>query len=318
MQTARPEPASRKLLLAASNGGHLVQLLRLAPMLGASSESVWFTFDTPQSRSLLAGRRVRYLPFIRPRDWRNVLRAIPHIRRVVKNERFDGAFSTGSGVALALLPTALAAGIPATYIESVARFEGPSISGKLLQLVPGLQLRTQHRTWAGRRWKYEFSVLDDYVPSTATRTTPSSTPAILITLGTSRAYRFDSLVDNVLEVLPDNWTPIWQVGATERGELPGEVHTEVSADTLDELAARSAVVISHAGAGTALRMLDIGITPLLVPRRRARGENVDDHQVQIATELSSRGLAVYRESGAISSHDLLALAGLTEDSSPAR
>jgi hypothetical protein len=50
-----PSP-QRKLLLVASTGGHLAQLVRLAPGLGASPSSLWVTFDSVQSRSLLAAR----------------------------------------------------------------------------------------------------------------------------------------------------------------------------------------------------------------------------------------------------------------------
>jgi UDP-N-acetylglucosamine transferase subunit ALG13 len=39
---------------------------------------------------------------------------------------------------------------------------------------------------------------------------------------------------------------------------------------------------------------------VLVPRRLAHGEHVDDHQTQIAGELSSRGLAVSVDAGELS------------------
>ena len=45
------------------------------------------------------------------------------------------------------------------------------------------------------------------------------------------------------------------------------------------------VVVAHAGVGTALAALEVGKCPVLVPRRLAHGEHVDDHQVQIASEL---------------------------------
>ena len=47
-------------LLVASTGGHLVELMRLRPRLtGIGDEVTWVTFDTPQSRSMLAGEDVQ-------------------------------------------------------------------------------------------------------------------------------------------------------------------------------------------------------------------------------------------------------------------
>jgi UDP-N-acetylglucosamine transferase subunit ALG13 len=52
------------------------------------------------------------------------------------------------------------------------------------------------------------------------------------------------------------------------------------------------VVVAHAGVGAAIAALEAGKCPVLVPRRHARGEHVDDHQIQIATELRDRSLSV--------------------------
>ena len=45
---------------------------------------------------------------------------------------------------------------------------------------------------------------------------------------------------------------------------------------------------------------------MLVPRRAAYGEHVDDHQTGIARELGGRGLAVVRQADEISEDDLIA------------
>ena len=52
-----PHPAlvGRKLLLCASTGGHLWQLDRIARAFDVSDDSLWVTFDTDQTRSLLEG-----------------------------------------------------------------------------------------------------------------------------------------------------------------------------------------------------------------------------------------------------------------------
>ena len=65
------DPWPGRHLLAASTGGHLAQLCKWSATLGSSDDSLWVTFDTPQSRSLLDGRRVMHVPYIEPRDYRN-------------------------------------------------------------------------------------------------------------------------------------------------------------------------------------------------------------------------------------------------------
>jgi UDP-N-acetylglucosamine transferase subunit ALG13 len=56
--------------------------------------------------------------------------------------------------------------------------------------------------------------------------------------------------------------------------------------------ADSNLVIAHAGAGTTLLCLEMGKTPLLVTRRKAHGEHLDDHQIPFARMMDSHGYAV--------------------------
>ena len=59
---------------------------------------------------------------------------------------------------------------------------------------------------------------------------------------------------------------------------------------LDEIRSAS-VVVTHAGAGTALVCLQQGKRPVLVPRLARYGEVVDDHQVPFANRMAEAGLA---------------------------
>ena len=68
------------------------------------------------------------------------------------------------------------------------------------------------------------------------------------------------------------------------------------------------VLVAHAGVGTALAALEVGKCPVLVPRRVAHGEHVDDHQTQIAGELGNRGLALSVEANDLTLDHLLAAA----------
>lgn len=285
------EGVGRRLVLAASTGGHLAQLVRLAPTLGATEDSLWITFRTAQSESLLAGRsNVLHVPYIQPRDARSIGQAFRQIVPRVRAGEYEAAVSTGSALALAALPAARLAGVPTLYIESVSRTHGPSVSGRVIAALRLAETRTQHPSWAGGRWGIHPSVLSNYrnVPRPGR---PPESPRLFITLGTLRGYAFHALIDRVLERgLADEHT-VWQLGDTEpRVELPGQVHHEVSGAEFKRYATEADVVITHAGVGTALGLMEWGIAPIAVVRRHARGEHVDDHQEQLAELMTRTGI----------------------------
>ncbi len=280
-----------KTLMVCSTGGHLTELLRLESRWGVHPESVWVTFDTPQSRQQLGGRRVEFLPYVGPRDLKGTVASVPAIRRVLRRERFDAAVSTGAAIATAALPLARLHGVPATYVESVCRLHGPSASGRLLQRVPGIDLKSQHPRWAGGRWGSTPSILADYVSE---ERKPAPDPLrVFITLGTIRGYRFDSVIDAFLKTGLANEHTVWQLGDTHRTDaLPGTVHEYLSPAQFVSEAAAADVVITHAGVGTLLELLGMGIFPIQAIRRAARGEHVDDHQVEIAELVNSTNIGV--------------------------
>src|SRR4051794_17235994 len=133
-------------ILVAAAGGHLAQLHRLAPRLDViGQDRLWVTFDGPQSRSLLEGERVSFVPYVGPRDLGAAMLNTRHARRILRTCEPSVVVSTGSAVAMSFLPLARLRGIPTIYIESAARADGPSLTGRLLQRVPGVKHFTQYR-----------------------------------------------------------------------------------------------------------------------------------------------------------------------------
>lgn len=296
-------------LLVAATGGHLAQLYQLRPRLVPDGDRVvWATFDAPQSRSMLAGEDVVYVPYVAPRDYAGVARNAVRARHVLREHRVDRVFSTGSGIALSFLPLARLQGIPTHYIESAARSQGPSVTGRLLALVPGIRVSSQYASWAGGRWELNVSVFDDFRSATALETAPELR-RVVVTLGTIEGYGFRRLLERLLEVLPADAEVLWQTGVTDVQGLPLEARPSLPQHELHQAMAEADVVVAHAGIGSALGALNAGRCPVLVPRRASRGEHVDDHQVQIARELASRGLAVHLEVDGVTAAALTAAAG---------
>ncbi len=126
-----------KLLLVASSGGHLQQLLWMRRWWEAH-DRVFVTFDTPDARAHLAGERWR--PAFAPtnRHLGNLARNLLLARRVLAEEAPDVVLSTGAGVGVPFLWEARRRGVVAVYVEAYDRVVRPSLSGRLVAPVVDL------------------------------------------------------------------------------------------------------------------------------------------------------------------------------------
>ena len=296
-------------LLVASTGGHLKQLHRLHRRLaGISGPYRWSTFDTPQSRSLLDGEAVDFVHFVGGRDPGNVLRNLPLVRRILGQYDIDTIVSTGSAMALPFFALGRAGGLECHYIESAARSDAPSKTARMISRIPGVHLYTQYPAWADEQWHYRGAVFDSFVAADEPREAPRRLSKVVVSLGTFKDYGFERLVRRLLEILPPEAEVLWQTGDTNVTGLGITGHHAIPERDLTQAISEADVLVAHAGVGTALAALEVGRCPVLVPRRLSHGEHVDDHQIQIAGELGSRGLAVSVEADDLTLDHLLTAA----------
>jgi UDP-N-acetylglucosamine--N-acetylmuramyl-(pentapeptide) pyrophosphoryl-undecaprenol N-acetylglucosamine transferase len=298
-------------LLVASTGGHLKELHHLRRQLGDLAEPAhWATFDTPQSRSLLASEQVHFVRFVGDRDIANTLLSVGEARRIMRDAEADAVVSTGAAVALPFIGLARARRLECRYIESAARADGPSLTGRLVSAIPGVRLFTQYRSWADRRWHFGGSVFDAFEGSERAEA-DGAIERVVVTLGTTRQVEFSRLIRRLVEVVPAGAEVLWQTGHTAAAHLGIDARAVIPESELSEAMAAADVVVAHAGVGTALAALEVGKCPLLVPRRPEHGELVDDHQGQIAADLARRGLAVVAEADSLTFGDLVRAASRT-------
>lgn len=66
-------------------------------------------------------------------------------------------------------------------------------------------------------------------------------------------------------------------------------------EDIEELVRDARVIVTHAGVGSILLALANGKRPYVVPRRRAFGETVDDHQIESARRFARAGLVTLVE-----------------------
>ncbi len=127
-----------RLLLVASSGGHVGQLLTLAPWF-RQHDRVWVTFPTAGGGAL-GEDRVIHAHHPTTRNIPNLLRNVVLAWRVLRDERPDAVVSTGAGVAVPFFLMAKVLGIRTVFVEVYDRIDSRSLTGRLCRPLSDLFL----------------------------------------------------------------------------------------------------------------------------------------------------------------------------------
>lgn len=282
-----------RLLLAASGGGHLRQLLDLEPLWRAH-ECLWVTEDTALGRSLARDRRVVFVPHValgqaklgRARAMvAGAIKSVPVSVRAVLGFRPQAVITTGAGSVAPAVLTARASGARVALVDSFARFDRPSAFARLIgpfahrriAQAPGAAAR-----WAGAELFDPFRILPDPPP-------PKDALAF-VTVGAT--LPFPRLMQATARAMADGLLPARVVAQTGGGEGPplAEVVDSLDFDEVNALLDKAEMALCHGGTGSIITALQHGCRVVVMPRLHALGEHYDDHQLQIATALHERGL----------------------------
>jgi UDP-N-acetylglucosamine:LPS N-acetylglucosamine transferase len=123
--------ARPRVLLVASPGGHLLQMLALRPAW-ADLERTWVTLDAADTRALLTDEDVVLAHGPTTRNVPNALRNLRLADRIMRRRRPDAILSTGAALAVPFFLAGRAHGARLVYVESLARVEGLALSGRLV------------------------------------------------------------------------------------------------------------------------------------------------------------------------------------------
>lgn len=118
------------VMLVASTGGHLAQLLVLRPWW-ERHQRTWVTFDKADARSRLAGEAVVHAFHPTTRNVPNALRNLRLAARVVRQVDPDVIVTSGAGLAVPFVAVGRALGIPSVYLEVFDRIESSTMTGRL-------------------------------------------------------------------------------------------------------------------------------------------------------------------------------------------
>lgn len=303
------------VLLVASGGGHLHELALLADRATPSGwRRSWLVPPGAQADDLVSSGEVHHLHDTHPRDLAAVAANTPLVYRLLRRLRPDAVVSTGAAVAVPTLGIASLLGVECHYVESGARVEGPSLTGRLLAPLPGVRCYAQWPGWEGAAWSVPGCVFDGFTAQR--RNTSGNVRRVVVTFGTQTRYGFRRAVERLRSLLPAGVDVLWQVGATDVDNLSIDARPFLSPPELRVALRAADVVVAHAGVGAALGALAEGKCPVLLPRERSHGEHVDDHQSQIADAIGRLGLAVARRVEQLTLEDLQRAASVEVVGSP--
>lgn len=276
------------MLLASSTGGHFTELEIIAKALEIPlADRHWVVPRTAQTTSRLASQAaVTWMPLVRSRDLIGAVRNLGMAVALHRRVRPRLVLSTGAAQAVPHLIAACIFGCPIRYIESAARLDGPSMTGKIAARLPRSTAYAPVAGW-GRRWHPGLDVFSAFASEPCL---PEPVTSAVVALGGER-YQFPRAVRAARSALGPEVEVTWQVGSTD--DLDGDaLNRWLSPDEMAIAMSLSSVVITHGGAGSILTALGAGKIPVVIPRVSEHGEHCDDHQVRMCEGLEVRGLVV--------------------------
>jgi UDP-N-acetylglucosamine--N-acetylmuramyl-(pentapeptide) pyrophosphoryl-undecaprenol N-acetylglucosamine transferase len=303
MATPRPEKAAEhsrlKICLAASGGGHLRQLLDLETVW-SKHDAFFLTEDTALGRSLSEKVPTHFVPHFawgqarQGSSGRMLLGAWDAMRTtwaVLSRERPDVVISTGAGAMIFAIILGRFLKAHVVVVESFARFESPSLFGRIAAPFAHDMVVQSARLSA----RYPSARVFDPFKILQTQPRPKS-DLLFATVGAT--LPFERLIEAVAKCrmrgqLPGRVVVQTGVGAKLPAGLEGdgvEVVETLPFETVKSLLSEARLVVCHGGTGSLVTALREGCHVIAMPRLARLGEHYDDHQAEIVGAFEARGL----------------------------
>lgn len=283
-----------RVCLAASGGGHIRQLLDLEPAW-RDHDYFFVSEDTALSRSIAETHRTRFVSHFALGQARlgkpfkmatSAARNFAQAATIMLREKPDVLITTGAGAVFWPLVWARLVGAEIIVIESFARFNAPSVFGRLSARLAHHKV-VQSEALASY-WP-DASVFDPLrILATAP---PPKRPFLFATVGA--ILPFDRLVDMVAKAKSSGAIPediLIQAGVG--GVAPNGIETveTLPFDKMQDALRDADIVVCHGGTGSLITALRQGCRVIAVPRLFELGEVYDDHQKEITEAFAARGM----------------------------
>jgi beta-1,4-N-acetylglucosaminyltransferase len=123
--------ATERILLVASPGGHLQQMLALKPAWG-DLKSRWVTLEAADTKFLLDPATTVFAHGPTARNIPNLFRNLHLAWTTIRSYQPDVILSTGAALAVPFFVVGRALGIRLVYVESFTRVHRPALAGRLV------------------------------------------------------------------------------------------------------------------------------------------------------------------------------------------
>lgn len=282
------------MCLAGSGGGHVRQLLDLEAAW-ARHDYFFVSEDTALSRSIEEKHPIYFVPHVALGQARlgsplkmivSVVQSAIVSMAIMFRRRPQVFITTGAGAVFMPLVWAKLLGAKIVMIESFARFEKPSVFGRLSAKLADQKI-------------VQSSGLATYWPDAAVfdplriidTPPPLKKPLLFATVGA--ILPFDRLVTMVADLKARGEIDEDVLIQTGRGGFaPPDLHTveTLPFDEMQDVLRDADLVVCHGGTGSIITALRQGCRVIAVPRLFERGEVYDDHQSEITEAFAARGL----------------------------
>jgi UDP-N-acetylglucosamine transferase subunit ALG13 len=249
----------------------------------------WVTVDGPRSRALRAGgERVSTVATFDSQhlNVRNPLLGILLATRL----RPQVIVSSGAGVVLTFVLVSWLLGARVIFIETMARVTTPSRTGRILARISTLHVVQ----WPELLTRFPRAILCRPVLLPAQVAEVHDGDGTFVSVGT-HPDSFDRLLAAVNAALSEGVLPspcVAQIGPSRWRSQRATTAPDFTPSEFDDHVRAAQYVVGHCGAGLVATALRLGRRPIVMARRAALNEHVDDHQLQLAGKLAALGLVV--------------------------
>lgn len=287
-------PRRLNICLAGSGGGHVRQLLDLEPVW-SKHDYFFVTEDLALGQTVSGRHRTYFLPHyafgqiklggaLAPL-W-NAAVSFVKSAGIIMRERPDVLISEGAGAMYFAVLWARLFGARIIILESFARFEAPSLFGRLASPLAHHMIAYAEplRAFYPNAKIFEPVRVLDEAP-------PAKQDMVFVTVGAT--LPFDRMVRMAAQAQQDGNIPerlLIQTGVGGAAPEGTEVVESLPFDQVQQILDHASVVICHGGTGSLITALSKGCHVIATPRLAALGEHYDDHQAEITEAFARRGL----------------------------
>ncbi|HLZ75553.1 beta-1,4-glucuronosyltransferase WelK [Phenylobacterium sp.] len=287
-------PKRLRICMAASGGGHLRQLLDLRSLWSAH-DYFFVTEDTALGQSLREEHPTYFVPHFAlgqaklgaplKMAWRAFISFFKSAALILR-KRPQLVITTGAGAVFFTVLWARILGAHVVVVESFARFDHPSVFGRMTKPLAQdfvVQSAALAAHYPEAQFFDPFRILDTKVGA--------KQPLMFATVGA--VLPFDRLVNIVAEAhaggaISDRILVQTGVGGVRPPGL--EVVETLPFEEVKALLRDASIVVCHGGTGSLITALREGCHVIAVPRLFRLGEVYDDHQLEISEAFEKRGL----------------------------